>query len=195
MSRRGFTFIEILLVTSLIAILSLSIFTCFSNGLKLWDRSRREILTEDISIFFDHFSSDLHNTFIFSTIPLEGGENSFIFPTVVLTKADEYGSRKDEEFIDQLGRVRYAFDFEKNAIVRQQANYSQGTRNDWGDVKIMAAGIKELKFKYYYSGSKEYQLHADNSAVLPAGVEVDVRFMEGGEEKTLSRFISIPLGI
>ncbi len=195
MSRRAFTFIEILLVTSLIAILSLSIFTCFSNGLKLWDRSRREILTEDISIFFDRFSSDLRNTFIFSTLLLDGGENAFIFPTVVLTKADEYGSRKNEEFIDQLGRVRYAFDFEKGAIIRQQANYSQGTRNDWGDVSIMAAGIKELKFKYYYSGMKEYQLHADKSAVLPSGVEVDVRFMDGGEEKTISRFVSIPLGI
>ncbi|MBF0122847.1 MAG: prepilin-type N-terminal cleavage/methylation domain-containing protein [Candidatus Omnitrophica bacterium] len=195
MSRRAFTFIEILLVTSLIAILSLSIFTCFSNGLKLWDRSRREILTEDISIFFDRFASDLRNTFIFSTIPLDGGENSFVFPTVVLTKADEYGSRRNEEFVDQLGRVRYAFDFEKGAIMRQQANYSQSTRNDWADAKTMAVGIKELKFKYYYSGIKEYQLHADNSVVLPSAVEVAVRFMQGGEEKTMSRFVSIPLGI
>lgn len=195
MHRRAFTFIEILIVTSLIAILSLAIFTCFSNGLKLWDRSRQAILTEDISIFFDRLSSDLRNTFLFSTLPIDGEEHSFAFPTVVLVPADQRSTRAGEELVDQIGRVRYAFDFERGAVIRQQANYSQGTRNDWGDSRSLVTGIQELKFKYYYAKSKEYQLHADNQTALPSGIEVDVRFKEGGEEKVISRFITVPLGL
>lgn len=195
MSRRGFTFIEILLAASLIAVLSLAVFTCFSNGLKLWERSRREILSEDVALFFDRFSSDLRNAFIFSTLSLDGGEHTFVFPTVVLTPADPFGPRRGEEMVEQIGRVRYALDFEKEAIVRQQANYSQGIRNDWGEARTLAAGIRGLKFKYYYIGAKEYQVHADDSAVLPSGVEVEVRFMDGAEEKMMSRFVSVPLGI
>jgi prepilin-type N-terminal cleavage/methylation domain-containing protein len=197
MRRRGFTFIEMLLVTALMASLSLAIFLCLSNGLKLWQRTQQALLQEDVAIFFDKFSGDLRNAFSFSTLAIEGRENSFVFPTIVWMRTDRGSVRAAEEFVDQLGRVRYEFNAADGVLTRQQANYSQGTRKVWADTapQVIFHGATEVRFKYFYSGRKGDEFSTEAKGGLPSGVEVDVRYKEGQEERTYQRFFPVPLGI
>jgi prepilin-type N-terminal cleavage/methylation domain-containing protein len=197
MHRRGFTFIELLLVTALMASLSLAIFLCLSNGLKLWQRTQQALLQEDVTIFFDKFSGDLRNAFNFSTLAIDGQEYSFAFPTIVWMRTDRGSVRAAEDFADQLGRVRYVFDAGAGILTRQQANYSQGTRKAWGDapLQVLLRGAEEVRFKYYYSGRKSDNFSAEAKDRLPSGVEVNVRFRDGLEERTFKRFFPVPLGI
>ncbi|MBF0569154.1 MAG: prepilin-type N-terminal cleavage/methylation domain-containing protein [Candidatus Omnitrophica bacterium] len=195
MRRRGFTFIEMLLVATLIGTISLAVFSCLRNGIRLWDRSRQAVLAEDASIFFDRFSSDVRNAFFFSTLPFKGEEYSFEFPTIVSTPADRRSTRAEEGTVDQLGRVSYSFDAVKGTVIRRQADYADGTREAWGEPRVLLSGIKQIRFKYYYSGQKDYQLHAEGKDVLPARVEVELSFMDGQEERILRRLVPVPLGI
>jgi prepilin-type N-terminal cleavage/methylation domain-containing protein len=191
---RGFTLVEILLVSTLIAGISLAVFQCLSNGLKLWDRSRVLIAEEDEAFFFDRFASDLRNSFSFSALPFSGSEHSVTFPTIVMTRADRAGSRAAEGYADGLGRVGYIFNAASGVLHRTQANYSQALRNVHGDSKAVLKGVKNIRFKYFAAGSQEYRLSQEAGDPFPAGVEVDITLMCGVEEKTLRRFVAIPAG-
>jgi prepilin-type N-terminal cleavage/methylation domain-containing protein len=51
MNKKGFTLVEILLVTAIFASIGLAVFSCLSNGLKLWTRSQTIVADEDIVVF------------------------------------------------------------------------------------------------------------------------------------------------
>lgn len=192
-AKRGFTMVEVLMVTAIFASIGLAVFSCLSNGLKLWTRSQQAIVEEDAVIFFDRFSTDLRNAFMYSQISFEGEQNRIAFPTVVYTSADQASSRASEGHVDQIGLVRYSFDASGGRIIREQGNYSQATRGALGPAKVEVSGVKEVKFRYFYPGSTDPFLTAQNDKVLPAGVEVEIRF-SGEDEKMLKRYVPIPAG-
>lgn len=191
----AFTLVEILLVTTLTAGISLAIFTCLSNGLRLWDRSRSLMIEDDIAVFFDRFSSDLRNSFFLSTLSFEGSEFRISFPTVVMARTDSAGSRAFEGVADGLGEVQYLFDPGRQSIVRRQANYSQAVRNVWADERELVKGVSRVRFKYYSAGSNETFFIHDAKDSLPSGIEAEIILMSGSVEKTLRRYVSIPIGL
>ena len=194
MRRRGFTLVEVLLVTAIFASIGLAVFTCLSNGLKLWGRSQRLVVEEDAVIFMDRFSTDLRNAFLFSEIPFEGEELHLNFPTMVYTPADRSGSRAQEGYVDEIGAVRYSFDSSGKNILREQANYSQATHGNFASARIVVGGVKEFRFRYFYPGSSEPSLTASDDKGLPSGVEVEIRFPGDDGDRILKRYVPIPAG-
>jgi prepilin-type N-terminal cleavage/methylation domain-containing protein len=195
MRRRGFTFIEIMMVTALFATLSLAIFTCLSNGIKLWERGRQLMSEEDVAIFFDRFSSDLRNTFNYSRISFTGDEYTLAFPTVVWTPADRVSVRAPEGLVDQIGKVRYAYDPEHGTVVRRQSNYSQALADEGGVDEIVVPAVKALRFYYFYTASRDPNMSVDEGAAIPAGVEVELVVPSGKGEKVFKRYIAVPAGV
>ncbi len=193
-SRRAFTLVEILLVTTLIAGISLAVFSCLINGLRLWDRSRVLMIEEDAAFFFDRFSSDVRNSFPFSTLAMVGAEGTLAFPTIVMTGSDRAGSRSAEVLSDGIGMVQYVFSISTGELSRLQANYSQGLRGSWGEPRPMIKGLKRVRFKYF-STAGDYRLSQDPGDPFPAGVEVELLFMNGSNEKFLRRFVPVPAGL
>jgi prepilin-type N-terminal cleavage/methylation domain-containing protein len=192
---RGFTLIEVLLVTAIFASIGLAVFNCLSNGLKLWTKSQQLLSEEDAAIFLDRFSVELKNSFLYSKILLKGEETSISLPTVVTTIADRGSSRAHEGYIDQLGSVRYSFDPALGALLREQANYSLATRGDFGPARVDVKGVKELRFRYFFSGSKDPHMSAGGDGLIPSGVEVEIRLLENGEDKVYRRYVPIPVGV
>ena len=195
MRRRGFTFIEIMLVTAIFATLSVAIFTCLSNGIKLWERGRQLMSEEDAAIFFDRFSSDLRNTFTYSKLAFIGGEYALEFPSVVWTPADRVSVRAYEERVDQMGKVRYEYDPEHGTVMRRQANYSQALQEQWGMDEVVVPEVKSLRFHYFYTVSKDPHMSVEEGADIPAGVEVELIIPSGKEEKVFRRYITVPAGV
>ena len=191
---RGFTLVEVLLVTALFATIGLAVFTCLSNGLKLWNKSQRLVVEEDAAIFFDRFSVDIRNAFLYSQIPFAGEESRVTFPTVVYTVADRASSRAHEGYVDQIGMVRYSFDRAQGMILREQANYSQATHGELGPAKVEVNGVTGFGLKYFYPGTSEPSLTTGDDKPLPSGVEVEIRFSGEDGDKILKRYVSIPAG-
>ncbi|MBF0331786.1 MAG: prepilin-type N-terminal cleavage/methylation domain-containing protein [Candidatus Omnitrophica bacterium] len=195
--RRGFTLIEIMLVSVIFATISVAIFTCLSNGIKLWERSKQLAVEEDAAIFLDRFAADIRNSFSYSKIPFSGGELHLEFPTIVWTPADRVSVRADEGLVDQIGRVKYAYDPARALIVRAQANYSQALLSKWGDEQIVVPVVKDLRFHYFYGASKDPHVSAGPDDGIPSGVEVYLTVPGSGGvgEKIFKRYVSIPSGV
>ncbi len=195
MRRRGFTFIEIMLVTAIFATLSMAIFTCLSNGIKLWERGKQLMGEEDTAIFFDRFSSDLRNSFNYSKLSFTGEELAVSFPTVVWTAADRVSVRASEGRIDQIGKVRYEYDPEHGAVMRRQANYSQALQDEWGLDEVVLPAVRSLKFHYFFTASKDPRMSVEEGSEIPAGVEVEIVIPAGKEDKVFKRYIAVPAGV
>ena len=151
-NKVGFTLVEVLLVVSLIAVIGAALYHTLSNGLKIWDRSQRFVIEEDILIFLDKIGQDVRNIFTYSQIGFEGKESYFAFPTTVRILADSKSDFTKGEYINQIGRVKYYFDKRKNRIGRKQANYSQALEGIFKENKVLCNSVTSLEFRYYYPG-------------------------------------------
>ncbi len=194
-SSRGFTLIEILLVTALFAMCSIAIFRTFVSGVKLWEHAQRFSVQEDISIFMDKLSEDLRNSFYYSKIKFSGMETQLTFCAFVTTRADENSSRRTEGLIDQMGAVKYHLDYEEHKLYRSQANYAQALKGKFQEPRTLVHAVDGIRFAYYYPGKKGLQSYAKAQEAIPAGVFVEVRFHDESSERVMSRFIAIPAGI
>lgn len=206
--RKAFTLIEILLVAALFAMLGLAAFTCLSNGLKLSQRAGLLSSEEDVAMLLDRFCWDMKNAFSFSLISFKGEEMKIKLPTLVWTATDRRGIRAKDEFETQMGAVEYAFDIDKKAILRRQANYSQALREEWGDPQMVVAGVESIRFRYFYEGQKEGRLTIDGGD-LPSAIEIELRLLpevkaslrgsvlveDGGSGRLFKRFVMLPSGV
>ncbi|HSV43921.1 MAG TPA: hypothetical protein VLJ10_05135, partial [Candidatus Bathyarchaeia archaeon] len=79
-NKISFTLIELLLVASLLSLISVSLYQALSNGLRVWQYTRRLSVEEDVMIFLDKLSADLRNSFDYSLFFFDEGKNYVSFP-------------------------------------------------------------------------------------------------------------------
>lgn len=190
---RAFTLIEVLLVSSLIAILAIAIFRSFGNGLKLWGKAERLNREAEVAIFLDKMAEDLRSTIVTSVISFKGTGMEISFPAIVLTKADIKSSRAAEQLIDQIGAVQYRFDPGQHTVLRRQANYSQAVKNTWGQETPVVMGIDDLILHYEVLSNKSFLMKSELKEGLPDGVMVEIHFTDDNGPHELKRFLPIPV--
>ena len=191
---RGFTLVEMLLVVSLFAVVALSIYHAFSNGLKVWERGRQFMAEEDLDIFFDKFSRELRNTFDFSQIGFAGKETSIKFATRIRTPADRALGLEKDALIDQIGGVEYYFDTGKKTIYKKEFNYSQATNQKAGAERQMLQRVKAVNFLYFYIDADGNLGQTRRISSVPAAVEIRIE-MEGPMEEDMIKLVNIPAGV
>ncbi|MEI8011018.1 MAG: prepilin-type N-terminal cleavage/methylation domain-containing protein [Candidatus Omnitrophota bacterium] len=194
MRRSGFTFIEVMLVSVLFAVLSVSIFKCLSDGIKLSFRAKQMMSGEDSLVLFDRMSSDLRNTFSFSGIDFSGDESSVTFPSIVWTPPDHVSMRADEGLADQIGRIGYAYDPVNETVIRRQANYSQALSGSFGPDEVLCSGVKSFRLRYFYGASTESAARVEPSGGIPSGVEVEISVVAPSGQKVFKRYVTVPVG-
>ncbi len=194
MNRKAFTLIEILIVTALLAAVSIAIANAFSNGLKLWARADRLTQQTQAGIFIDKFSEDLRQTHPMSTLRFKGRSTEIQFPTQVLTLADPHSTRHNEEMVNTIGAVRYRFDPATKSIYRSQANYSQALKSKFSDEQVVVDGIEEVSLTYYHITDKGYEGKSVIDEGIPAAVLVKITMVDEGNNTRFERFCPIALG-
>jgi prepilin-type N-terminal cleavage/methylation domain-containing protein len=138
-NMKGLTLVELLMVTAMLSIVSLAIFSTFSSGLRIWQRVNTKTPYEDLGIFFDKFSGDLRNSFKFKGLRFSGGYNSFGFPTLLDNRVLN---------VRTVGEVTYSYDFNKEAFNRNAKDFSQAFSNGEG-AEQQLNNVKSLRFQYY----------------------------------------------
>ena len=195
---RGFTLVELVLVSLLVVMIGVTVFAVFSNGVKIWKRLSISLPEEDIYVFFEKLSADLENSFIFSKAPLTGEGNAIVFATVVRSPGEHNPSSMD------IARVSYAFDSADGAILRRQDDFSAITKAKAGDARSVARGIDSVTFTYYYFDqiAQEYEwkenwrtdMFQEEEYTLPIAVRVVVEFGGRKDRRSLTRTVTIPAG-
>ncbi|MCA9403263.1 MAG: hypothetical protein KC897_05730 [Candidatus Omnitrophica bacterium] len=192
--KSGLTFVELLLAVTLTAMVGFTVYQSLAMGIKVWQRSQRLSLEEDVVLFMDRLSQDLYNSFLFSQIKFEGNEFRVAFPTIVSVPADRALNLDEDVYVDQVGKVEYYFDLGEDAVYRREANYSQAVRERYGDPQLMVKGVENLRFRFYFLTENDELSSAEILDVIPTGVEVTVDFEDAGGRRSMRKFIDIPVG-
>jgi prepilin-type N-terminal cleavage/methylation domain-containing protein len=186
--RRGFTFIEMTLVTALIGIISLSVYSSFSAGAKVWQRSSKKIPETEIGVFFDKISNDLRNWLDLSLIPVTGKRTELSFALLQEKSLSSVNSPVD------FGKVEYYFDSAAQALFRNYRNFAAEDKPGAAVLpQPLLTGIESMSFKYYYFdlASKKGTWEEEISATLPSAVMIEVNFRDNNKLRKLTKIITI----
>ena len=188
------------MVTAIVGVVSLAVFSTMSQGIEIWQRISRESLIEDVSIFFDRFTSDLRNTTPIISIHFAGESDELSFPTRIIY-------RTGEEVKKEIGRVDYFWDRRDGAITRESRSYSQVYRRWEGTRRILARNITSFQIRYFWFDEdvKSYswaysweqddiELQKEKRQSLPLAVRVALTVEEGDFERKFTRTIFVPAG-
>lgn len=195
--RNGFTFVELLITSTLIAFLGLAIYSAFRNGILIWQRAQQKgVNQEEIIIFTERLAKELRNSFPFSGIGFKGEKETISFPHLLaeIYSAPETG----EKFLVQKpGRITYFWDNTKETLNRSQENYSEVFQhNPDPPYREMVKGVKEIIMTYYQFDKEEESFEWlekwDETEQVPCAVRIEIRFNEGDYEQTIARTIFIP---
>jgi prepilin-type N-terminal cleavage/methylation domain-containing protein len=198
--NRGFTLLELIIVSALSAVVMLTIYSGFRSGILLWRRAQQKDINEEkIIIFYSKLAKDLSNTFVFSGIEFAGTSAEISFPVLVSTPVITQ-TESAPIFVKQPGRAVYKWDQKKQTIVYYQQDYSAIYQNKTDPpTRDLLKGIKQLVFKYYkYDREQKTFVWLDTWAEtqqLPKAVKVEIKIQINNEtEKTITRTISIQNG-
>ena len=188
-SINGFTLIELLLVTVILSIVGLAVYSAFSSGVRVWRRIVKNIPQEDISIFFERISRDLRNSFQYAGVEFYGAKEKIGFPTLVI-------SQKPEVPKHEFGYVTYSLDSSHDSINRTQADYSQLYRDVVPQARTLVDNIEHLTFQYYSYDSDEEKYYWksvwEEKENLPVAVKIELGFYDGENKTDYSRTVYIP---
>lgn len=184
---------EMLLVSALIATVSIAIFTALNNGIKLWGRGIAVDRKGGLFIGLEKAAHDFRGILPFSLIHFKGTQSRVSFATIVLTPADVHGSRAQEGLIDELGAVEYRYEASEGKIFRRQADYGQALKKQWGQDQEVASGVRDVRFDYFIEGDKKMEPKEQIESKIPTGVMMTVHVGDNGQQ-TLQRYFEIPAG-
>jgi prepilin-type N-terminal cleavage/methylation domain-containing protein len=184
----GFTFIEIIIVMTMVTVISFAVYATFSNGVKIWQRVNSPLPLEDVNIFLGRFSSDLRNCLLFKSIEFFGSEDSLRFATLVKSSRD---------FPNSIGQISYLFDSGHKAAKRAKLDYSGVCNEAEGFVTQTLNNVASLKFKYYfYDKVKNEYLYTDEwqkKDGLPLAVKIEIELRALNINNKFSRTVTIPV--
>jgi len=184
----GLTFIELLVVTVILSIVSLAIYASFNNGIRIWQRVNKNIPEEDLNIFFDRFALDLRNALQFSGINFSGGSERLEFATIINSQRLQKRT---------VGEVIYLYEPHKQILKREERDFSQIFSGEDGLIRQSLTKIGYLKFQYYSydKNKKEYVWEEEWLAggALPLAVRIEIEFKDGVQTHKFTKTVSIPV--
>jgi len=184
---KGFTLVELLIVASILGVISLTIYSTFNNGLKIWQKVNKPLAEEDLGIFFDRWTGELRNCIKFSSLPFNGNKYEFEFPALV-------NSRRLNN--KTVGKISYSYDQQAKAIFRKQQDFSQLYSNEEGAPQQLLSNVESFEFSYYFydKQKKAYLWQEDcQSGTVPLAVKIALTITNDAKTNPFIKTVSIPI--
>lgn len=182
----GLTLVEMLIVSIILGVISLAINSALNNGVKVWRKINQELPQEDLNIFFDKFTSELHNSLDYPGIEFSGREQELVFATMAVS----------QRFPDRLPvQIAYIYDSQANILSRKLRDYSDLYNDKEGVVSSALKNVLSLKFSYYFfdAQNKDYRWQREwEEGQLPAALRLDLEVEDGDKIKNFTRTVTIP---
>ena len=214
--KSGFTFVELMIVSVLIALVGMIVYSAFRQGFALWTRSQYTSRQQMVILLFERFARELNNTFQFEPIGFEGEEEVFSFPGLV-QKYDWDWSNKEGRFKDDdldynlttvalplIAKITYEYDKMERTLVRKEEVYAypdldelKMKPDDWEEEtsRLIMEDIEEIEFSYVVSKTSELNFHDDFEAegkmTVPYAVKISLLLKE--MKTPLERTVFIPI--
>lgn len=182
--RLGFTLIEVLIVTVMLPMISLSIYSALNNGIKIWRRINNQAIEEDINIFFEKFNYDLQNSFKFKDIDFVGKNIKISFPNVIFS---------DRINKSTVGQIIYLYDIGTGTLIKEEKDISHIFNNKVGKRKKLLKNIKDLEFQYCFFNKKEKEYYWQSEGLGNFfAVKVKIKIVKDGVSREFIKTVTIP---
>lgn len=196
----GFTLIELLLVTALLSVVGLAIYSLFENGVGIWRRINDETVVEDVNLFSSRIARELRDSFQVADLTLRGSSDELRFPAMITAQDPQEPAR-------QIGELLYTFDSRRGKVIREQRSYSDIYKDHDGSRQEALGHVKSFVFQYYGYDleRKEYVWENDwqkkkafgelEKPILPVAVRMTIGIAKNErEQEYFTRTVSIPVG-
>ncbi len=188
-NKSAFTLIEMLIVTAIISVISLAIFSTFNNGIKIWQRVNNPLPGEDTAIFLNKFSRDLRRTFNFEGIEFIGEKDRVEFASLVTSRNLQ---------ITTVGKIVYSYNTSNETLDRIEKDFSQIYSGEKGSVIQVLSKITDLNFLYYYYDTEKKEFNWEDSwhkgrFPLAVRLELKININSDGDIETYVKTVNLPV--
>jgi len=184
----GFTLIELVIATVILAIIAVSIYGSFSVGVKVWRRGDENRGLQKIRIALLSMQKELRGSFYFSNAPFKGASSEITFP-LVAAREDKGG----------IYVVNYYVTEDKNTqsmvLMKRKILFSG---NQSVEDRRMGELIHSMDFEYAYefqnglNGVEWKDVWEESQKKVPLMIRIN--FMFGADKDIYHKVIFIPQG-
>lgn len=176
---KGFTLVELLVTTSLMALVGGATVGALAGGIRVWERaSEFGVYRQAVLVSLAQMRRDLQNVRPFSPIPFEGTYGQLAFALVGR-------EHLDDESPPELGRLGYFLDERSHVLCRSFVPYRRLKRVRLTDrCQAVLEDVTRLRLSYF--GSPEGEEAVDwsgrwASPQAPLAVKVDLTVQQRGQ--------------
>lgn len=184
-TQYAFTLIELLIVSALMAVVSLAIFGVFNSGIRIWQRMHKEMTNEEVNIVLSKFTRDVSNGLKFSAIHFSGDNEGVRFATLLYSPQLEKRTVGQVSYICRLG-----------ALERGEKDFSQLYTGTEGSLKPILKNLEFCKFAYYAydKETKDYSWKESwAEEQMPLAVRIELGYKDETGTHAFIRTVSIPV--
>lgn len=147
-NRSGMTLIELLVAVVLIATLGGAIYSVFSQGLRLWQRSQSAGPELSAEIFFDKIETELRNAVSYQRGVFEGTKQDLSF--YMIKKGPVALDAELTISEDQIQKIKYRYESKEKSIQKGVLEYRQ-LLNQEETMSFMSVfdDVENVEFSYY----------------------------------------------
>jgi hypothetical protein len=164
---KGFALVELLITTSLMALVVGAIVAVLSGGFRVWKRALEYGTHEQASLIaFEGMRRDFHNRRRFALVPFEGNYEEAGFAAVSHAEPHGHGPRQGvdprPDTPREIGRLGYYLDGHRHLLCRSFVPYRLMRRVRLRDhCDVVLEDVQRVRFEYFGSPSG---VDADESA-------------------------------
>lgn len=161
MKKNGFTLIELMLATLILAIIIPAVYAAFRTGLSAWQRAEKEgEFYDEARLAFGGISRELRSAFITEEMGFAGGQDSLSFV---------YALPPDRDAGYDLRGVQYSLEngclMRREKLIPYSSSVTEFPEEIW-------EGIRELELSYF--DGKSWNSSWQEKEELPVAVEITV---------------------
>jgi prepilin-type N-terminal cleavage/methylation domain-containing protein len=180
--RKAFTFIEMLVVVSLFAILSLAIFSTFACGMGLWRRIQDNAFAKRRPfLVLEKLATELRQTLEFSKIGIDGKSDGISFP--ILSSEGEI--------------IKVTYSLGEDSLSRTEENYKGilwGSEEDTeGRTRILLSGVEELKFSFARKEEGKVEYSWSDLWSKKDGIPLIVKIELKNKDESFTKTVRMPV--
>jgi prepilin-type N-terminal cleavage/methylation domain-containing protein len=189
MRRYGFTIIELIITTLILAVILVSIYSAFNIGIKAWKKGNEGQDIQKIRSGLLKIQKELRASFFFSKVPFQGSSKEIIFPLSV-----------PDGDAEKVYIISYSVGEDANLerLMRKEEVFTERLEEAGEPIERVLFSAGSIRFEYAYrleDGSEGYEwkdLWATSQGDLPSAVRIFFKLKDGSE--IYNKTIFIPHG-
>jgi prepilin-type N-terminal cleavage/methylation domain-containing protein len=200
-ARCGYTLIEVLVVTGILAMVLTVIAACLAGGIRVWGAARTYGRLES-SVLLDlaFLEKDLMRAVPFFGVPCRGTSEQVDFPA--LLRRPDAGQGEKLRNGEAIGTIRYSYARERGVLMKKQWVFPQAEPAD-AEAEELLNGMEECRIEYGslpavsgapVAGEEVTWNRAWTVATnLPVGVRFEIAMRRDGESMRFRKTVFLPV--